>query len=108
MNNFEQKLVKIYHDINVNQYVLLNAIIEIIRKLVGTIKDIKSFINLMILKISLWKKDPNHSEKINVIFLYQIPEMWNKLKPVYEEFIKDENFNVIILAIPVKKRKKTG
>ena len=37
---------------------------------------------------------------IRVVFLFQMPEVWNKQAPLYEELCNRENFECIILAIP--------
>ena len=42
--------------------------------------------------------------KINVVFVCHRPNVWGSLKSIYEECIKDDRFNVSIVAIPCKKQ----
>ncbi len=100
MSSIKQNLKKIYHENGLNKYRLARLVANCIIKLQRIIKDVNSFINLIKLKLKYTKKHNRNSGKINIVFLYQMPELWNKLEPVCEEFIKDEKFNVIILTIP--------
>lgn len=44
------------------------------------------------------------TKKINVVFVCHRPNVWGSLKSIYEECIKDDRFNVSIVAIPCKKQ----
>lgn len=100
MGILKEKLKKIYHNNKLEKSLLGRQAVSCVRKVLEMIKETNSFINLIILKINYKKKHERDSGKINVVFLYQMPELWNKLESVCKEFLKDEKFNVIILAIP--------
>lgn len=42
--------------------------------------------------------------RINVVFVCHRPNVWGSLKTLYEECIKDDRFNVTIIAVPCKKQ----
>lgn len=42
--------------------------------------------------------------KINILFICWRPSIWESLKPIYEELLNDNRYNVTILAIPNKKQ----
>jgi len=93
-----KKMKSIYHDKNLNNYFLFRGLANCIRKVRGVSKHFNGFRNLLKLKV---KKNHNkNSSKITIVFLYQMPEIWNKLDSVCKECIKNDKFNVIILAIP--------
>lgn len=50
-------------------------------------------------KIRIQKKNEN-GYNINVCFFIQFPEMWNSEKTVYDCMIKDDRYNVTIIAVP--------
>lgn len=43
-------------------------------------------------------------KKINVVFVCHRPQVWNSLKTVFEQCNSDSDFNVTIVAIPLKKQ----
>lgn len=45
-----------------------------------------------------------NGEKINIIFICQRPQVWTSLKSLYEACLKDSDFNVTIVTIPIKKQ----
>lgn len=108
MNICKQKLKAIYHDNRFDQYTIIKLSVKCIRKLSQIIKEFKAFINLIILKLKCNKKNLKNSGKINIVFLYQMPELWNKIESVCKEFINDKKFNVTILAIPKADINNTG
>lgn len=46
-------------------------------------------------------------EKINIVFVCHRPQVWGSLKSLFESCIKDNDFNVFLIAIPIKKQLKT-
>ncbi len=49
------------------------------------------------------KKVYNH-DKIRVVFVCHRPQIWNSLRTIYENCVKDSDFEVIIVTIPNKKQ----
>ena len=43
-------------------------------------------------------------KKINIVFVCHRPQVWNTLNSLFESCINDEDFNVTIVAIPIKKQ----
>lgn len=46
----------------------------------------------------------NNGEKINIVFVCHRPQVWNSLKSLFDCCINDSDFNVTIVAIPIKKQ----
>jgi len=63
-------------------------------------EDAGMFMNLIRLKSKYAGSLRGSSGKINVVFIYQMPELWNKVDSVCREMIKNDRFNVTILAVP--------
>lgn len=61
-----------------------------------TKEDFRSFRKLK----NLQKKHNGPNEKIRVVFLLQMPEIWGKQQIVYEEMKKRDNIETIIFTIP--------
>lgn len=98
LSGVKERLKKIYHDIGLNNYFAFKILIKCITKISKNNKDFRALVNLI--KLNYVQKHDGNSEKINVVFLYQMPELWNKLDSVCKELIKNEKFNVTILTIP--------
>ncbi len=45
-----------------------------------------------------------NGQKINIVFVCHRPQVWNSLKSLCDCCIKDSDFNVFIVAIPIKKQ----
>jgi len=45
-----------------------------------------------------------NGQKINIVFVCHRPQVWNTLNSLFECCIKDSDFNVTIVAIPLKKQ----
>ena len=45
-------------------------------------------------------------DKIKVVFICQLPSLWNSVKSVYESILNNDKIEALIVAIPEKKRKK--
>lgn len=77
-------------------------------------RKIKNFLkkHIFTLKIEYYKKQNRfkryrqslNNTKINVIFVCHRPAVWNYQKTIFEAMMKDEQFNVSIIAIPIKKQ----
>lgn len=68
----------------------------IIKKILSFFKSIYSFFVLSRTK----HKRKEHKAVIPVLFVCQMPQLWGKLKPVYEALKEDKAFCVTILAVP--------
>lgn len=74
----------------------LNSIQRKLHELVGVYKDIRAdyYLKKQIKK----KNNPNHS--IQVAFIVQMPEIWDKEEPVYAAMSEDPRFSVSIIVVP--------
>ena len=54
-----------------------------------------------IAKVSKGLSPRKPGDKIRVVFLFQEPSYWPSIKTLYESLIKDERFQVYVVAIPI-------
>lgn len=86
-------LKKIYHRYSGTKFV----------KLLGRIYRNGFFVSNYMAYIrmkNLSKAKGNNKKQVNVLFLCQYPQAWNKMKSVFELMLKDDRFDVKILAVP--------
>ncbi|SCJ41516.1 CDP-Glycerol:Poly(glycerophosphate) glycerophosphotransferase [uncultured Clostridium sp.] len=95
MNKFIYK-IKNYCSLDKGQNKIEYILTIALKRVYNLVKEILAFLNLI--KLRLKKREQR--EKITVVFLYQMPELWNKMKSVCEELNNRCDIDVIILTIP--------
>lgn len=67
-----------------------------VKKILTAVRNIHSYFVIKQVKNQTLKR----SGRIEVLFICQMPQLWGKLKPVYETMKADDTFCVTILAVP--------
>ena len=93
INRLKDNMNKIYSDNTIGFSNGKKRLIYLIKQRV-TKKDIDSFLSLCLLK----KKGVK--DRITVVFILQMPEIWNKQSLIYQQMKTRTNFHIIILAVP--------
>lgn len=78
----------------------MNQIKHLIKFLIEDIKDYRSYILLKRFQKNLSINFRSEHNCIKVLFICQMPQLWAKMKPVYEAMRKSEDFVPFILAVP--------
>lgn len=95
LNRFKAKVNEIYLDSTIPYNNISKKMVYALKQRM-TKEDFKSFQKLKNFK----KRQNNPDKKIRVVFLLQMPEVWEKQQIVYEEMKKRDNIETIIFTIP--------
>ena len=95
LNRLKAKINEIYLDSTIPYDTVSKRMVYSLKQRV-TKEDFRSFQKLK----NLQKKHNDPNEKIRVVFLLQMPEIWGKQQIVYEEMRKRNNIETIIFTIP--------
>lgn len=77
-------------------YILIQILTRVKNKVTSIAKDVK-----VKKYLRQWKNhEHNTNEKIKVAFIFQMPEIWDKLSPVYELMKQNKRFETTLLLVP--------
>ena len=102
LNNLREMLYKTYYDEQEENHRIFKTIFRMVLNRPKK-SDFEATRNLMSVKKrgKIQKKDAD--SKIHLVFLCQLPEIWNKILPVFNEALGSNQFNITILVVPMKK-----
>lgn len=102
LNNLREKLYKTYYDEQDDKHKVFKTIFGMVLNRPKK-ADFEATMNLMSVKKKAKFQHEDAEAKIRLVFLCQLPEIWNKIEPVFLEALQSKKIHVTILVVPTKK-----
>lgn len=102
LNNLREKLYRTYYDEQDDNHKVFKTIFGMVLNRPKK-ADFEATRNLMSVKNRAKQQHKDANAKIRLVFLCQLPEIWNKIEPVFLEALQSKRFEVTVLVVPTKK-----
>jgi len=102
LNNLREKLYKTYYDEQDDNHKVFKTIFGMVLNRPKK-ADFEATMNLVNIKKKAKLQNKDAETKIRLVFLCQLPEIWNKIEPVFLEALRSGRFHVTILVVPTMK-----